>query len=418
MLGIKWINIEVWFILLLVTGYTVFSAFAIPLHIENSRIFAVPYRIIVFFFSIYIVIKNFSFKKLRNIAIVSMICFWLLYFFKSYLSFTTDSYDLEFLQKSDEVYVRILIIAVLPSIALLLINYKKFDFTLLTKYFFYVLMVMLTLNMIFALVMPHGKYLNYIFSIYYISYGHLGTSMVIISLFLMLFRSKEVPQYLMVYGLILGITTIVIAGARSPFLAIMVVVPYLLIVKKDFKLIIVFIVLLLISVVGIYFLGRNQNSELMFVNRTYLWFFEGDNSLRTPLFERAIEIFKSNPFFGGRTHYENGSYPHNIFLELLMATGIVGFITYMLKFIPVVKNFKIFTYQIINYYHILFFALFLQYFVLCSTSFTLYSVPEFLYFSSIIIGISLNSFNEENESNDGRRNPSRDHQISESTYSA
>lgn len=418
MLEIKKINIEVWFLLLVVTGYTVFSAFAIPLNIENSRIFAVPYRVIVFFFSIYIIIKNFSFKKFRNIAMISMIFFWLIYSIKSYLSFTRDSYEVLFQQSFIEIYIRIFVIAFIPSIALLFINYRKVDMFMVGKGFFYTLLVMLTLNLIYAAVMPYHIQILYIFSIYYISYGHLGTSLVLISLFFLLFKPKELPFYLVLCGFLLGITTIIIAGARSPFLALMIVIPYLLIIKKDYKLIVVFVILLLLSVGSIYILEKNVNFEMMFVDRTYLWLFEGDNSLRTPLFERSLDIFKANPIFGGRTHYENGMYPHNIFLELLMATGIVGFIIYILKFIPVIKNFKIFSYRIINSYHILFFALFFQYFVLCSTSFTLYSVPEFLYFSSIIIGISLNNFNEENESNDGRRNPSGDHQISESTYRA
>lgn len=417
-LEIKKINIEVWFLLLVVTGYTVFSAFAIPLNIENSRIFAVPYRVIVFFFSIYIIIKNFSFKKFRNIAMISMIFFWLIYSIKSYLSFTRDSYEVLFQQSFIEIYIRIFVIAFIPSIALLFINYRKVDMFMVSKGLFYTLLVMLTLNVIYAAVMPYHIQILYVFSIYYISYGHLGTSLVLISLFFLRFKPKELPFYLVLCGFLLGITTIIIAGARSPFLALMIVIPYLLIIKKDYKLIVVFIILLLLSVGSIYILGKNVNFEMMFVDRTYLWLFEGDNSLRTPLFERSLDIFKANPIFGGRTHYENGMYPHNIFLELLMATGIVGFIIYILKFIPVIKNFKLFSYRIINSYHILFFALFLQYFVLCSTSFTLYSVPEFLYFSSIIIGISLNNFNEENESNDGSRNPSGDHQISESTYRA
>ena len=417
-LEIKKINIEVWFLLLVVTGYTVFSAFAIPLNIENSRIFAVPYRVIVFFFSIYIIIKNFSFKKFRNIAMISMIFFWLIYSIKSYLSFTRDSYEVLFQQSFIEIYIRIFVIAFIPSIALLFINYRKVDMFMVSKGLFYTLLVMLTLNVIYAAVMPYHIQILYVFSIYYISYGHLGTSLVLISLFFLRFKPKELPFYLVLCGFLLGITTIIIAGARSPFLALMIVIPYLLIIKKDYKLFVVFIILLLLSVGSIYILGKNVNFEMMFVDRTYLWLFEGDNSLRTPLFERSLDIFKANPIFGGRTHYENGMYPHNIFLELLMATGIVGFIIYILKFIPVIKNFKLFSYRIINSYHILFFALFFQYFVLCSTSFTLYSVPEFLYFSSIIIGISLNNFNEENESNDGSRNPSGDHQISESAYRA
>ena len=397
---------EVWYLLLIVTGYTVFSAFATPLGVEDSKIFSVPYRLLVFFFSLYIIYKNFSFKKLRNVAVISLTLFWLLYLTKSYLSFTQDFYTELFGERFLEIYIRILLIAWIPSVALLFIDYKKVDLALVSKGFFYTLLAMLTINLMYALVMPHGSSRLFIFSIYYISYGHLGASLALISLFFIFFDAKGLSLYITGYGLLLGLYTIFIAGARSPFLAIMVVVPYLLIVKRNFKFIGMFLLLLCLAIVGIYYFGKSDQYEIMFVDRTYKWLFEGDNSLRTPLFERAVDIFKASQLFGGRTHYEDGMYPHNLFLELLMATGVVGLVIYVLKFLPVFQNFSLFSFKINNCYHLLFFTLFLQYFVLSSTSFALYSVPEFLYFSSIIIGISLNNHNEENESNDGRRNPS------------
>lgn len=403
----KKIKIEVWYLLLVVTGYTVFSAIVEPLGLENSMIFSIPYRFLVFLFSLYIIYRNFSLQRFTNIAVLSILFFWLLYLIKNYLSFKHDFYDADFSNKFYEIYTRIIVIALIPSIALLLIDYRKTDLSQVVKGFFYTLLVMLSLNLIYAMVMPHGAFLSYIFSIYYISYGHLGTSLVLISLFYLLFKPQENSIYLLSYGLFLGAVTIIIAGARSPFLAFMVVIPYLLIVKKNFKLILIFAVFLILAIIMIYFLGKSPDYQFEFTNRTYLWLFEGDNSLRTPLFERAIDVFKINPVFGGRTHYEDGMYPHNIVLELLMATGIVGLVLYILKFLPVLKNFYLFTSRSNNIFYVLFFAVFLQYFVLSSTSFTLYSVPEFLYFSSIIIGISLNYYNEENESNDGRRNPSR-----------
>ena len=403
----KKIKIEVWYLLLVVTGYTVFSAIVEPLGLENSMIFSIPYRFLVFLFSLYIIYRNFSLQRFTSIAVLSILFFWLLYLIKNYLSFNHDFYDADFSNKFYEIYTRIIVIALIPSIALLLIDYRKTDLSQVVKGFFYTLLVMLSLNLIYAMVMPHGAFLSYIFSIYYISYGHLGTSLVLISLFYLLFKPQENSIYLLSYGLFLGAVTIIIAGARSPFLAFMVVIPYLLIVKKNVKLILIFAVFLILAIIMIYFLGKSPDYQFEFTNRTYLWLFEGDNSLRTPLFERAIDVFKINPVFGGRTNYEDGMYPHNIVLELLMATGIVGLVLYILKFLPVLKNFYLFTSRSNNIFYVLFFAVFLQYFVLSSTSFTLYSVPEFLYFSSIIIGISLNYYNEENESNDGRRNPSR-----------
>ncbi|MFC6267726.1 O-antigen ligase family protein [Frigoriflavimonas asaccharolytica] len=404
---IRKLNIEEWFILLIVVGYTFFSAFAIPFQIEESRIFSVPFRFLIFGFSIFIIYKNFSISKFKNIAVLSVVFFWLFYLLKSYISFTNDLYDEVFHLQISEIYIRIIVIALVPSVALLFIDYKKINFSLVAKGFFYVLTTMLMLNLIYAAVTPYGIQIRYIFSMYYISYGHLGTTLALLSIFFLFFKPKEISTYLLYFGLILGIVTIMIAGARSPFLAIMVVIPYLLILKKNYKLIALFLILLLLSVIIIYIFGKSDDFHLMFIDRTYLWLFEGDNSLRTPLFETAIGIFKSNPILGGRTHFEDGMYPHNIVLELLMATGIFGFVLYCIKFIPVVRNLKIYSRKNTNLYYILFFTLFLQYFVLVCTSFTLYSVPEFLYFSSIIIGISISNANEENESNDGSRNPSR-----------
>jgi O-antigen ligase len=410
-LGRKW-NVEVIYLLFIVAGYTVFSSFATPLNIENSKIFSVPYRLLVFFFSITIIYRNFTFKKFKNIAVLSVIFFWILYFFKAYTSFNRDLYEEDFTLTFLEIYIRIIVIAWIPSTALLFINYKDLDLSEVGKGFFYILLVMLSLNLIYAFIVPHGLSLHFIFSVYYISFGHIGASLALISLFFLLFKSQEINKYLLWYALLLGIYTIVMAGARSPFLAIMVVTPYLLLLRKSLKLMVFFVLLLFLSVVGIYYFGKSEDYQLIFIDRTYQWIFNGDNSLRTPLFQRSLEIFKENPFFGGRTHYEDGMYPHNIFLELMMATGFVGLIAYLLKFIPVIKNIQLFSYKIQNVYHILFFTLFLQYFVLSSTSFALYSVPEFLYFSSIIIGISINYFNEKNESDDGRRNPSGNHKIS------
>ena len=404
---LKKINIEVWFLFLITAGYPIISSIAIPFHIEDSRIFSVPYRVLIFSLSLFIIYKNLTLEKFKNIAILSVSLFWIFYFIKNYYSFNNEFYEPIFSDKFFEIYIRIFVIAWIPSIALLVINYQKLDLLKVAKFLFFTLIIMLSLNLLFATIMPHGMSRLYIFSIYYISYGHYGATLSIISLFFLFFKNKELSPYLLIYSVILGFITIFISGARSPFLAILIVIPYLLILKKNFKLIGLFLLLLIITIIGIYYFGKSDDYHNMFVDRTYLWLFEGDNSLRTPLFHRALEIFKENPILGGRTHYEDGMYPHNLFLELLMATGLVGFILYLTRFYPLVKNFQIFSTKITNHYYILFFALFLQYFVLSSTSFTLYSVPEFLYFSSIIIGISLNKLNEETKGNDGRWNPSR-----------
>ena len=382
---------EFWFILLLIVGYVIASSIAVPLNVENSRLFAVPYRIAVFIFSFFVIYKNFKWEKVTNISMISFILFWILYAVKSVISFNSDQYLPEFLQNTNEVYIRLLVIAIVPCVALMMIDYKKIDLALLVKYFYYIFIVMLSFNLIYGAVMPHiDLRLTSIFTVYYISYGHFGTTLALISMFLLMFNKNLISKYLVVYGLFLGLATILIATARSPFLALMIVSLYFVVLKRNWKLYFIYFGTIAFLIAGIYFYVQSGRTYFSFINRTYSWIFDGNNSLRTPLFERSLVIFKEDPLFGGRTLYEDGMYPHNLFLELLMATGIVGFVLYFIKFIPVVKTWKWYLTTKYNVYYLFFGALFLQYFALVITSYNLYSVPEFLYFSSIIIGISLN----------------------------
>lgn len=386
---LKKYKLEFWFLIISLSGYPIFSAFAIPFNISNTRLFSVPFRVIVFFLSLLIILNNFKKEKFKNFSLFFLILFWIFYTVKLFISLSADYYKESFLLSSFEIYYRIIIIILFPSIALMLINYKKYDLLLIVKYIFYIHLIMLSLNFVFGLLLPHdGLRFQFIFSMYYISCGHLGATLAIISFFFLIFENeKNPPFFILFYGLFLGVLTIILATARSPILALMLVFFYLLIVKRRIKFIIYFIFFLISFLIGLYFYGKMDLDNVIFLNRTYKWIFEGDNSLRTPLYNHAIEVFGKNVLWGGRILYEDGGYPHNIFLELLMGTGVIGFTFYFLKFAPVIKNLEFVFSNQNNRVYVLFFALFLQYFILSLTSYSVFSVSEFLYYSSIIIGI-------------------------------
>lgn len=388
---------EFWFLLLIIVGYVIASAFAIPLGFEDySKYFAVPFRTFIFVFSLFIIYRNFSWNRMKNISVISMLMFWIFYIIKAIWSINTDAYNQEFIAFSHEIYFRVFLIVVTPSLALMIMDYKQINFFNLGKYVFFVFLIMLGINLLYGLALTIAfPKLPIIFSIYYISYGHLGASLAIISLFYILFEHQEEKKYIYIIGLLVGLSTVFFATARSPFLALVIVSFYFVLVKRNLKYFLLFLGLNFLIITGIWWLVKNGYNDFKFVTRTYAWLFEGDNSLRTPLFERSIELFKAKPVFGSRILFEDGSYPHNIFLELLMATGVFGLILYFLKFIPMLKKLKLFFGKNNNTYYILFFALFLQYFVLVITSYSLFSVPEFVHLSALIIGISLNKTYEE-----------------------
>jgi len=258
---------------------------------------------------------------------------------------------------------------------------------------------MLTVDLLFTIFyFRQFNKTNGIFSVYYISSGHIGSSLVILSSYLLWFKYTSVTminKQILLIGILLGLFAIYISGARSPVLALVVVGFYFILLKKRLKFFYFFLLFLFFSVILLYILKQVLHSESAFVVRNYSWIFEGNTSNREPYFSRAIEIFKNNILVGGRVLYEDGMYPHNIFLELLMSGGVVLFLLFGLIFFPVIKNRKIFLkMNQSNLYIIPLFSLWLQYFILVQTSYNIHSNPEFWYFSSIIIGISLKNYNE------------------------
>lgn len=382
---------ETFFLIFVTVGYVLFSSFAIPLGIENTRIFAVPYRVAVALFSVYFIIKGFPRLKSAALPVTSIIIFWALYFFKCWYSFKNDQYELQVLNQVDETYIRILLIAFLPSVALVMMDYAKVNLKTAALWCFRILFFMLLLNAVYGLANMENGRMPHIFSIYYISYGHLGTSLVLISLFFLLFKKDNQWRWLWICGILLGCYIVVEGFARSPFLALVVCTLVLLVIKRKIKYILIFVLLLGLVIAAIYISVKTGNNTLIFAERVYRWLFEGDNSLRTPLFQRAVSIFMEHPLLGGRVLYEDGMYPHNLFLELLMSSGIIGFIFYFAKFIPLFDTGQYFFKNGGNNYHTVFFLLFLQYLTLVMTSYSLTGTPEFIHLSAVVIGLSLNN---------------------------
>jgi O-antigen ligase len=258
---------------------------------------------------------------------------------------------------------------------------------------------MLSLNLLYTLFYLN-KYNNVsgIFSVYYISSGHFGASLVILSLYLLFFRTKldtVITKQVLVLAVLLGLFAVYISAARSPVLALIIVNLYFLILKKKIKFLVYFFLFLLLSVFFLYISRQILHLDSAFIERNYLWIFEGNTSGREPYLIRAVSIFRDNIIIGGRVLYEDGLHPHNIFLELLMVGGLVLLLLFGLLFYPLLRNLGyFFKTSTANFYILPLFAIWVQYFILTLTSNNIHSNPEFWYFGSVIIGISIKNHNE------------------------
>ena len=98
---------ELIYLLFLLVGNLVVSSLASFFRID-SQFFAVPYRFVVFFFSIYLLINNEFSKKWKSKAILIFCAFWFIYFLKIVYSFHNYFYLPEFVIQENKIYLIIL----------------------------------------------------------------------------------------------------------------------------------------------------------------------------------------------------------------------------------------------------------------------------------------------------------------------
>lgn len=403
---------ELLFLLFLLGGYVIVTSLP-NLFGVNSRFFSVPYRFLVFLYSVFLLYENRNrIKALFKIVILFTI-FWFFYFIKTYYSFQNDYYLNEFLKQENEIYVRIFILNLFPCLALVSINFQKIDFKLFCRFLFWIFFIALTFNFLYTIFyLNNFNKVSGVFSVYYISSGHFGASLVILSSYLLMFKTEEkiINKRLLFLGLFLGLFAIFISAARSPLLAIVVVGFYFIYLKRKVKYIYLFFMLLLICVAFLFISKQLLHLDSAFVDRNYVAIFEGNSSGREYFFFKSFSIIKNNLGLGGRVLYEDGMYPHNIFLELLMSGGMMLLTVFSLIFYPLIRKLGyFFKFSNSKFYLLLIFAFWIQYFILVQTSYNIHCNVEFWYFSSVVIGISINIYNEKIKSNDGSRNPSRNY---------
>lgn len=244
-------SLEALFLIFVITGYVFFSALAIPLGIENSRVFALPYRIAVAAFSVFFIWKNRDHLSLASLPVIALIAFWLLYAVKCWYSFKTHTYNPNVLEITAEHQARIFLIALIPSLGLLLLNYKKVDLNAVLKCCFWILLIMLILNALYGLLNMENGRMPHIFSVYYISYGHLGASLALLSIYFLCFQKYSGVLYFI--GLLVGLYIIVEGFARSPFLAFVIGSAFLLLLSRRKKLLLAFGIAVAAFIVWTYF---------------------------------------------------------------------------------------------------------------------------------------------------------------------
>lgn len=392
-------KIEFFFVFFLTFGYIFVYALAMPLGTLN-KYFSVPFRMLMLLVSGYIIYRNFDNIKKRKLTVIFTALFWMFYLFKTIYSFNNDAYLPKAMKNEYEIYIRILFLNMLPYIAILSINFSKEIVVKLNELIFNFLLIMLGISCLYTIFVWNIYHQSSgVFFSYYISVGHYGLSLLIISVFFYFQSPKKLLKPIL--GILLGIFTIVTSSARSPMLAAFIILIVLLLMYANtLKYWILLLSFALLFVIGIYYVKQTSFSEFGFFKRMYDAIFEGNAYGRSYYLSKGWHVFKDNVFVGGRVLFEDGMYPHNIFVEVLMSMGLVGIILFFFYFKDLSK-FKI-DFLKSKIYYLPFVLFFIQYFVLVLTSYAIFANMEFWSFSAVFVSIILFCYDEKIKSNDSR----------------
>lgn len=230
-----------------------------------------------------------------------------------------------------------------------------------------------------------------------ISYGVYGGYLFLISMSFPLFfdKNEQVRKFWVYFGLSLGLLNLLMGASRGPILMVVISMVFALYcyhinAQKTMKHFLKVIMLSLITILGIAFLVNyyiQKQMKLAGIDRLVNFSGQiksGEKEIRDYLFEEAWSMFLNYPLLGDQFVLRStGGYPHNIFLEVLMALGLIGFVIFSILIINLLK--KLQSFRKYDRCFIVFVILFLLSFGLTFTSGNIYQNVEFWNLCGLIV---------------------------------
>lgn len=350
-------NLSVFLFAFLIFGFPIQSFIPFILSVDSTPI-NVSFRIL--FVVIAIIITGASFEKksnnLINLGWFAFILFWI--FYGSRLIYDLEIKNLLFLEKNKEyVYSFAFGVCLIPSIAIYY-SAKYIDSTRLLILIFTIILIS-NLCITYA-ILTTGKWniTEIVLSranvnveingetksiINPITIGFFGEIITILSMHILNFNLISDKKYFRVglyFCIGLGILNLVFGASRGPMvsLVILALIEFYFVAKKrsfnkTFIVKILFWITATVSVISYELLSKVNKEDIELLNRLSVTaeYRENDQKEeRDYLYQSAWNQFLDSPIIGDSylTKYPYPSYSHNLFLDVLMSTGIIGAILF------------------------------------------------------------------------------------------
>lgn len=319
-------------------GYQLVTSIFLPAtsDIEGiSRMVTIPYRASALLLSLLVIILNLKKKKEKTpIAVKMLWLYWIALIIRIFYD-TNIRIDVN-LKDTTQLWLYIFGI-ILPAMYSVMKSYRMIDFNKALKWIYLGTLLSLILSLFnnATLLMDAAEITGRTegnIALNTISFGHLATMGVILSLFMLLRGGKSlIKKTVLIAIMLISFFIMLRAGSRSPVLALIVILLFWMFASGKnmilgFTITIAVITLLIVFIDPI--LNFMGNISPVIEARLRASIYMNDSSGRDPLFDTALQAFLDKPFFGKQfaLFRSGGGFinSHNIILDALMGLGLFG----------------------------------------------------------------------------------------------
>jgi hypothetical protein len=381
-----------------IVGYPLIVSTGLILNLNNHNLSIFARSIILF---ISIICLMFRLLKAKKFILLNGIFLFLLFIYGVRLIFETSFHPNVLGHSASFYWIWYLGVLLIPLLVIIFCFEKSSDLEIIFSLIKYSLAIC---NIIFLLNYTYINFRARLDNLNPISLGYVGASLALLVIWELNFKKKLNFKLVIINSLLifLGIYIMMASGSKGIFFSFIVTIFFLFFCSKKISLnnLIRFLVLFFFFIFTLFLIfkfdifSKFYSSDLFaVVNRIKNLRHDLSTLQRIDLYKQAFQSITSNPVFGSQIEIRSYKiYPHNLFLEYTMATGLFFGLT--LIFFCIFLIFKGLILFKNNSRHGWIFFLFIQNFVQSMFSGCVYLSVEFwvtLILSVIVISENVNN---------------------------
>lgn len=322
------------------TGFYVGLVLLLSLNLSTlTRFYSIPIRLVITLLSfIFVFYYSNKGKKATWNNANFIYLFWIIYLIKTYLDILEP---VTFYSKTPiEFFLYTIIYCIIPFLLFKSVDLKKYSNLIIDSFIFAGFILGVVTIYLYKDIILSGN-IGRINQAAYLGFDITTINPLILSytssltlgfVFFKLGDNVKKSKTKIIYYLltiIVSLVLLLIGASRGAVIALVLSLFFLILFgtnKFKKRLLLLLILISPVLFYGIFYIGSSLVGRLSSIENL-----EGDNSasLRIEYWSDAFLEFNNNPLFGGKLEL-NDIYPHNIFIEVLMTTGAIGFICFLI----------------------------------------------------------------------------------------